>query len=87
MATHKFGCMEPALGFLTLGLDTRPRIFGVLNSFRHMSRAHGMTRYMWQNGCFGKVFLVCQVVLTILSPHYSRNSAAASGLEDLHVFI
>ena len=27
--------------------------------------AHGMTRYICQNGCFGGVFFVCQVMLTI----------------------
>ena len=42
-----------------------PPIFRVLNSFFYIPWAHGTTRYMCQNGCFGGVFLVCQVMLTI----------------------
>ena len=42
-----------------------PPIFRVLNSFFDISWAHGTTRYMCQNGCFGGVFLVCKVMLTI----------------------
>ena len=41
-----------------------PPIFRVLNSFFYIPWAHGTTRYMCQNGCFGGVFLVCQVMLT-----------------------
>ena len=43
-----------------------PPILRVLNSFFYIPWAHGTTRYMFQNGCFGGVFLVCQVMLTIL---------------------
>ena len=42
-----------------------PPIFRVLNSFFYIPWAHGTTWYMCQNGCFGGVFLVCQVMLTI----------------------
>ena len=45
--------------------DPPPPIFRVLNSFFYIPWAHGTTRYMCQNGCFGGVFLVCQVMLTI----------------------
>ena len=48
-------------GFLT----PTPPILRVLNSFFHIPWAHGTTRYMLQNGHFGGVFLVCQVMLTI----------------------
>ena len=47
------------------GFLTPPPIFRVLNSFFYIPWAHRMTRYMCQNGCFGGVFLVCQVMLTI----------------------
>ena len=47
------------------GFLTPPPIFRVLNSFFYIPWAHGTTRYMCQNGCFGGVFLVCQVMLTI----------------------
>ena len=55
--------MELAFWFF----DPPPPIFGVLNSFFYIPWAHGTTRYMCQNGCFGGVFLVCQVMLTINS--------------------
>ena len=45
--------------------DPPPHIFRVLNSFFYIPWAHGTTRYICQNGCFGGVFLVCQVMLTI----------------------
>ena len=57
--------MELAFRFF----DPPPPIFRVLNSFFCIPWAHGTTRYMCQNGCFGGVILVCQVVLTILTPH------------------
>ena len=50
-------------GFLT----PPPLIFSVLNSFFYIPWAHGTTRYTCQNGCFGGVFLVCQVMLTIMA--------------------
>ena len=53
--------MELAFRFF----DPPPPIFRVLNSFFYIPWAHGTTRYMCQNGCFGGVFLVCQVMLTI----------------------
>ena len=51
------------------GFLTPPPIFRVLNSFFYIPWAHGTTRYMCQNGFFGGVFLVCQVMLTIKLIH------------------
>ena len=53
--------MELAFWFF----DPPPPISRLLNSFFYIPWAHGTTRYMCQNGCFGGVFSVCQVMLTI----------------------
>ena len=60
IATHRCACMELAFWFFD-----PPPIFRVLNSFFYIPWAHGTTRYMCQNGCFGGVLLVCQIMLTI----------------------
>ena len=54
--------MELAFWFF----DPPPPIFRVLSSFFYIPWAHGTTRYMCRNGCFGGVFLVCHVMLTIM---------------------
>ena len=47
------------------GFLTPPPYFQGAKLIFYIPWAHGTTRYMCQNGCFGGVFLVCQVVLTI----------------------